>query len=112
MSCPICMKSYENMTLVWQNRDEDIAVTPMPPEYANWKVDVLCNDCNKHSKVQFHVMGLKCSHCRSFNTRRIRVERNRLDFEAHLEEPASAAQTDAEQTSANGPSPEADVAQR
>ncbi|KAL3154779.1 hypothetical protein ABBQ38_011325 [Trebouxia sp. C0009 RCD-2024] len=98
MSCPICMKSYEDMTSVWRHMEAEIAVTPMPQEYANWKVDVLCNDCNMPSKVQFHILGLKCSHCCSYNTRRIREEQNQLNVEAGLNELAAAPQTDAEQT--------------
>lgn len=84
MSCPICMKSYGNMDTYWQRLDADIAVTPMPQDYANWRVDILCNDCNQPSKVQFHILGLKCSHCRSYNTRRIRIEQNQLVLDAHL----------------------------
>lgn len=110
MSCPICMKSYDDMTSVWRHLEAEIAVTPMPQDYANWKVDVLCNDCNMPSKVQFHILGLKCSHCRSYNTRRIRVEQDQLELEAGLNELAAAHTTDAEQTSANGPSSDASAA--
>lgn len=35
----------------------------------NYQVWVLCNDCNKVSEVDFHVIGHKCSHCNSYNTR-------------------------------------------
>ena len=111
MSCPICMKSYDDMSSVWRHMEAEIAVTPMPQEYANWQVDVLCNDCNKPSNVQFHILGLKCSQCRSYNTRRIRVDQNQLDLEARLNELVAAPQADAEQTAANAPSSEADPAQ-
>ena len=102
MSCPICMKSYENMTPVWQHLDAEIAVTPMPQDYANWRVDILCNDCNQPSKVQFHVLGLKCLHCRSYNTRRIRLDQNQAALHTQLEN-AAAAQTDVREA----PAPEA-----
>lgn len=36
-----------------------------------WQVSILCNDCNETSTTAFHIVGLKCSHCRSYNTRRI-----------------------------------------
>ncbi|GJN34855.1 hypothetical protein PR202_gb23555 [Eleusine coracana subsp. coracana] len=52
-NCPIC---YE------------IEATIMPPVY-RYKIWVLCNDCNKVSEVNFHVIGHKCSHCNSYNTR-------------------------------------------
>ena len=110
MSCPICMKSYENMDAYWQRLDADIAVTPMPQDYANWRVDILCNDCNKPSKVQFHILGLKCSHCRSYNTRRIRLEQNQVVLDAHLAGPgpaATAPQPEAVQATADAASSEA-----
>ncbi|KAL0040618.1 hypothetical protein WJX77_012540 [Trebouxia sp. C0004] len=88
MSCPICMKSYMDMAPYWQHLDAEIAVTPMPQDYANWRVDILCNDCNKPSRVQFHILGLKCSHCRSYNTRRIKLEENQAVLDARLAETA------------------------
>ena len=88
MSCPICMKSYMDMAPYWQHLDAEIAVTPMPQDYANWRVDILCNDCNKPSRVQFHILGLKCSHCRSYNTRRIKLEENQAVLDAQLTETA------------------------
>ena len=78
------MKSYADMSDYWQHLDEEIAVTPMPQDYANWRVDILCNDCNKPSRVQFHILGLKCSHCRSYNTRRIKLEESQAVLEARL----------------------------
>lgn len=91
MSCPICMKSYMDMGPYWQHLDAEIAVTPMPQDYANWRVDILCNDCNKPSRVQFHILGLKCSHCRSYNTRRIRQDENQAALELRLREMTAAA---------------------
>lgn len=95
MSCPICMKSYEDMEPYWQHLDAEIALTPMPQDYSNWRVDILCNDCNKPSRVQFHILGLKCCHCRSYNTRRIRLEENQAVLDARLRTvAATATQTD------------------
>ena len=112
MSCPICMKSYENMTPYWRNLDAEIAVTPMPQDYADWRVDILCNDCNKPSNVQFHILGLKCSHCRSYNTRRIRIDQNQLHLDAPVSgASATAPQPNAEQTAADAASSEADAGQ-
>lgn len=75
MTCPICMKSYADLRRLWQRLDNEIALTPMPQEYASWRVDILCNDCNRPSQVNFHVLGLKCSLCSSYNTRRIAMDR-------------------------------------
>ncbi|THU50456.1 hypothetical protein C4D60_Mb06t20410 [Musa balbisiana] len=55
-SCPVCSKS--------------IAATIMPEDY-RYKVWILCNDCNNVSEVFFHIVGHKCSHCLSYNTRTI-----------------------------------------
>lgn len=32
---------------------------------------ILCNDCNDTTEVYFHIIGQKCSHCKSYNTRAI-----------------------------------------
>ncbi|GBG70275.1 hypothetical protein CBR_g6402 [Chara braunii] len=70
-ACPMCSKSTCDMKLVWQSRDEEIALTPMPVEYQNMKVCILCNDCSARSNVNFHILGHKCSTCGSYNTRRV-----------------------------------------
>ena len=44
---------------------------PMPTEYKDTKMIVMCNDCLERSKVPFHVLGGKCRKCRSYNTTRI-----------------------------------------
>ena len=90
------MKTYEDLSLYWQHLDNEIAVTPMPPDYANWRVNILCNDCNKASKVPFHILGLKCTHCRSYNTRRVKVDENQAELDARLAGAnGTATQTDA-----------------
>jgi hypothetical protein len=35
------------------------------------QVWILCNDCNDTTEVYFHIIGQKCSHCKSYNTRSI-----------------------------------------
>jgi RING finger/CHY zinc finger protein 1 len=76
LKCPVCSKSFvEKSNLVDFNEriDAEIAATPMPEEYANMMVKILCNDCNNESEVKFHIFGLKClsGECGSYNTRRI-----------------------------------------
>ena len=39
--------------------DAEIASTPMPAEYADKMVTILCNDCNEESTVKFHIFGHK-----------------------------------------------------
>ncbi|XP_068758016.1 RING finger and CHY zinc finger domain-containing protein 1-like [Montipora capricornis] len=69
-ACPICNRSMVDMRCAWRILDNEISRTPMPEEYNNFYVKILCRDCNKESKVRFHVVGLKCAECGSYNTSR------------------------------------------
>ncbi|KAK6930115.1 Zinc finger, RING-type [Dillenia turbinata] len=69
--CPICSKSVVDMSRTWKRIDEEIEATLMPEDYRNKKVWILCNDCNDTTEVFFHIIGQKCSHCNSYNTRTI-----------------------------------------
>jgi RING finger and CHY zinc finger domain-containing protein 1 len=51
-SCPICLRSYGNMASVWERIDLEVLQTPMPPDYANWKVGV------GFSRARFHALML------------------------------------------------------
>lgn len=93
--CPLCMHSVWNMEDHWEQMDQEIAQSPMPPEYQGATVKVrlsgmyrnilnyrkcntcitlsslpqiMCNDCQTHCTVPFHVLGMKCSSCGSYNT--------------------------------------------
>ncbi|XP_025934106.1 RING finger and CHY zinc finger domain-containing protein 1 isoform X4 [Apteryx rowi] len=68
--CPLCMHSALDMTRYWRQLDDEVAQTPMPTEYQNMMVEILCNDCNARSTVQFHLLGMKCTNCESYNTAR------------------------------------------
>ncbi|CAG9137366.1 unnamed protein product [Plutella xylostella] len=67
-ACPTCQTSMIDMTTLWSYLDSEVAATPMPPEYADYKATILCKDCHKLSTVKFHVVGLKCEHCGAYNT--------------------------------------------
>ncbi|KAG5101307.1 hypothetical protein JHK84_046276 [Glycine max] len=69
--CPICSKSVIDMSKTWKRIDEEIEATVMPQDYRNRKVWILCNDCNDTTEVYFHILGQKCGHCRSYNTRTV-----------------------------------------
>ncbi|RYR76325.1 hypothetical protein Ahy_A01g000923 isoform B [Arachis hypogaea] len=69
--CPICSKSVMDMTRTWKRIDEEIEATVMPEDYRHRKVWILCNDCNDTTEVFFHILGQKCGHCQSYNTRAI-----------------------------------------
>lgn len=57
-----------DMKQLWAYLDSEVIQTPMPKEYENYLVDILCKDCHKESLVKFHVVGLKCDHCGGYNT--------------------------------------------
>nr|XP_020445946.1 RING finger and CHY zinc finger domain-containing protein 1 [Monopterus albus]XP_020445947.1 RING finger and CHY zinc finger domain-containing protein 1 [Monopterus albus] len=66
--CPLCMHSARNMEDEWDQMDIEITESPMPTEYQGATVKIICNDCQAHCMVPFHVLGLKCSSCGSYNT--------------------------------------------
>ncbi|KAK9933698.1 hypothetical protein M0R45_020878 [Rubus argutus] len=98
--CPICSKSVIDMSRTWKRIDEEIEATVMPEDYRHKKQKsiptlyyVLANsallpvtnlrsngyfqcldplyDCNDTTEVYFHIIGQKCNHCKSYNTRTI-----------------------------------------
>ncbi|XP_010321192.1 E3 ubiquitin-protein ligase MIEL1 isoform X1 [Solanum lycopersicum] len=69
--CPICSRSTLDMTKAWKRMDEEIEETIMPEDLRYKKVWILCNDCNDTTEVYFHIIGQKCRHCQSYNTRMI-----------------------------------------
>ncbi|CAI0469409.1 unnamed protein product [Linum tenue] len=68
-SCPVCTKSYCDMSQAWKKLDQEVASTPMPQIYQNKLVWILCNDCGETSEVNFHILAHKCLKCNSYNTR-------------------------------------------
>ncbi|XP_043249035.1 RING finger and CHY zinc finger domain-containing protein 1 isoform X2 [Colletes gigas] len=71
-ACPICQVSLLDMTDLWRFLDMEVSLTPMPEEYRDYKVEILCKDCHEESTVKFHVVGLKCLNCGSYNTCRVK----------------------------------------
>lgn len=62
------MHSAWGMEHHWEQIDKEIAQSPMPTEYQGTTVKIICNDCQTHCTVPFHVLGMKCSGCGSYNT--------------------------------------------
>lgn len=67
-ACPLCCHSMVDMANTWSHLDNEIAHCEMPEEYRNRLIVVLCRDCHKSSRTSFHVLGLKCKKCGSYNT--------------------------------------------
>jgi RING finger/CHY zinc finger protein 1 len=69
--CPLCKKSVLNeefQQLLIQDLDQQIEMAPMPEEYRDKQVQIQCNDCLEKGRVPFHIFGLKCDACGSYNT--------------------------------------------
>merc|ERR1719430_2447180 len=56
------------MESAWALIEREVAATPMPREYAGLHRSILCKDCNTPSVAIFHIVGMKCDKCNSFNT--------------------------------------------
>jgi RING finger and CHY zinc finger domain-containing protein 1 len=67
--CPFCNKLV--VELDDSKMDKIVESYPMPDELKDLKVNILCNECLKKSECKFHYYGLKCEHCKSYNTARI-----------------------------------------
>lgn len=69
--CPLCSACFSDMTDCWRELDAEIASSPLEGEHADRQVDILCNDCHQEAPTRFHSLGLKCSACGSYNSRRV-----------------------------------------
>ena len=69
--CPTCRKSIGDMQSLFEFLDREIELTPMPDEYKEVPIRILCNDCGVQSETFFHVVALKCKNCGSYNTMQI-----------------------------------------
>ncbi|CAG9462512.1 unnamed protein product [Pedinophyceae sp. YPF-701] len=67
--CPWCQRTM--FVANWEFTRQQIEATPMPEEYRNTTCHVLCNDCAWRGQVAWHVLGMGCGHCGSYNTARI-----------------------------------------
>ncbi len=53
--------------------DKHLEGQPMPPEYQNTRVVILCNDCEAKTSTKYHWGGLKCEVCLSYNTVELQI---------------------------------------
>lgn len=72
--CPLCSKSLIDNSQMNAYMDQKIAATPMPEEYKDKMVNILCNDCGAKNLVNFHFFGLKCPECSGYNTKQIKID--------------------------------------
>ena len=65
--CPLCKKCLFEVD--WEEIQREIELQPMPEEYQGLTRTIYCNDCETTTKdVPFHILGMRCSSCKSFNT--------------------------------------------
>ena len=57
------------MTEYFKRIDAMLAQHTMPPEYANTRSYIYCNDCEKKSFAKFHFLYHKCGSCGGYNSK-------------------------------------------
>ncbi|VAH63071.1 unnamed protein product [Triticum turgidum subsp. durum] len=73
-TCPICCKSLGDMAVYFGMLDALLAAEELPEEYRDRCQDILCNDCERKGRSQFHWLYHKCGSCGSYNTRVIKTD--------------------------------------
>jgi Zinc-ribbon/CHY zinc finger/Ring finger domain len=68
-TCPLCMKSMEDMNDYFALLDAAVRMQPMPIAYLSTMSNIYCQDCEKSGQCRYHFVGHKCPHCGSYNTR-------------------------------------------
>ncbi|KAH3898923.1 uncharacterized protein SCODWIG_03368 [Saccharomycodes ludwigii] len=66
--CPVCQVSVIDMELQFKILDKEIEEQPLPKPYCYWRCVYKCNDCNARGTCNYHILGLKCGNCFSYNT--------------------------------------------
>lgn len=70
-TCPLCMRSMEDMTDYFALLDTAVRMQPMPPGYESRTSIIYCQDCGKTGQTTYHFVGQKCPECNSYNTREL-----------------------------------------
>ena len=71
--CPLCKKTVVEVETQFRILDQEILQLPLPSPYNLWRCIVSCNDCKGKSNVSYHVLGLKCKYCKSYNTNQLKL---------------------------------------
>ncbi|SCU89476.1 LANO_0D05072g1_1 [Lachancea nothofagi CBS 11611] len=71
--CPSCQVSILNMEAQFRVLDKEIEEQPLPVPYCDWICYVSCNDCKAKSTCRYHILGLRCGNCMSYNTTQIKL---------------------------------------
>lgn len=87
--CPTCQVSVLNMEAQFRVLDKEIEEQPLPQPYCNWICFVSCNDCKARSTCRYHILGLRCGNCYSYNTTQLKLvkpEEEVLDEDQHSQD--------------------------
>lgn len=71
--CPLCKKTVVNVETQFRILDQEIEQSPLPAPYNGWRCHISCNDCLGKSNAAYHVLGLKCKYCKSYNTNQLKL---------------------------------------
>ncbi|CUS20580.1 LAQU0S01e09868g1_1 [Lachancea quebecensis] len=71
--CPSCQVSILNMEAQFRVLDKEIEEQPLPAPYCDWICYVSCNDCKAKSTCKYHILGLRCGNCMSYNTSQLKL---------------------------------------
>ena len=70
-TCPLCMRSMEDMKDYFALLDAAIRMQPMPSAYLSTMSNIYCQDCCETGRTPYHFVGQKCPGCGSYNTREL-----------------------------------------
>eukprot|EP00771_Trimastix_marina_P003566 gnl/Trimastix_PCT/4858.p1 GENE.gnl/Trimastix_PCT/4858~~gnl/Trimastix_PCT/4858.p1 ORF type:complete len:338 (-),score=42.75 gnl/Trimastix_PCT/4858:7-972(-) len=71
-TCPVCKKLFlrGEERKRWEHlRGVQIATTPVPEEYLEYRRQILCNECGHSFEARINFAGYQCTQCGSHNTR-------------------------------------------
>lgn len=71
--CPICKKTITNVESQYRILDVEINQNPLPAPYNSWRCIISCNDCGGKCNTSYHILGLKCKYCNSYNTNQLKL---------------------------------------
>ncbi|AMD22275.1 HGL065Cp [Eremothecium sinecaudum] len=90
--CPECQVTVLNMEAQFRVMDKEVEELPLPEPYCLWKCLIHCNDCGLRSTCSYHILGLRCANCYSYNTIQLKLIKSGDDDSA-AETGNSAANT-------------------
>jgi hypothetical protein len=70
-TCPLCMRSMDDMKDYFSILDSAVRMQPMPAAYLSTLSNIYCQDCGSTGQCQYHFVGQKCPSCCSYNTREL-----------------------------------------